>query len=187
MVVESEYLPKQPLEGIMGQPDVDLGEYLVDEWIAKLALDAGEAVFNVLYGAGITAGPKVPDALHMRVGTVVNGEFVQWGERTIGDGNEFSVNTEGKAMTAAAYGMNSDEAFARYGDSIPDGPQRWTGGVFVSVHTKFDDGIQVMLDPNVAACSGVQGEIDRAVSAAIGNVAASLLALREKARHASGA
>ncbi|HSW77666.1 MAG TPA: hypothetical protein VLG36_02615 [Candidatus Chromulinivoraceae bacterium] len=155
---------------------------LSDTQIATIALNVGEATFHALYVSGVTAGPNGPDALHMRVGTVVDGLFVQWGERTVGDGEAFAVNTVGKANTAAAYRMNSDDAFAQYGEAIPEGPGRWTGGVYVSVSTKLDNDSRTSLDPNVAACSGVQGELDRVVSAAIGNTAASLVSLREKER-----
>ncbi len=169
----------------MGTPELDLAA-LSDRQIATIALNVGEATFNSLYVSGVTAGPKGPDALHMRVGSVVDGMFIQWGERTVNAGSEFAVNTVGKAGTAATYGMNSDDAAAQYGDAIPEGPGRWTGGVYVAVRTKFDDDTQTALDPNVAACSGVQGEFDRVVSAAIGNTAASLVSLREKARRAVG-
>lgn len=160
---------------------------LSDAQIATIALNVGEATFNSLYVSGVTSGPNGPDALHMRVGAVVDGTFVQWGERTVGNGSAFAVNTEGKANTAATYRMNSDDAFVQHGEAIPEGPQRWTGGVFVSVQTKLSDDTWVALDPNVAACSGVQGELDRVVSAAIGNTAASLVSLREKERSADNA
>lgn len=170
----------------METPELDLAA-LSDGQIATIALNVGEATFHSLYVSGVTTGPNGPDALHMRVGSVTGNTFVEWGERTVGNGSQFAVNTVGKAGTAATYGMNSDDAAAAYGDVIPEGPGRWTGGVFVSVRTKFDDDTQAALDPNVAACSGVQGELDRVVSAAIGNTAASLVSLREKARRAIAA
>lgn len=169
----------------METPELDLA-VLSDTQIATIALNVGEATFHSLYISGVTAGPNGPDALHMRVGSVVDGSFIQWGERTVNAGGQFAVNTEGKAETAATYRMNSDDAAAVHGDDIPEGPGRWTGGVYVSVRTKLNDGTLVTLNPNVAACSGVQGELDRVVSAAIGNTAASLVSLRKKAQLASG-
>lgn len=166
----------------MSKPKLELA-HLSDAQIATISLDAGAAVFSSLVSFGVTTGPNGPDALHMRVGAAVHGTFVQWGERTIGNGDAFTINTDGKAETATVYEMNSDDAFAEYGDDIPEGPQRWTGGVFVQVQTKLDDNTVVELDPNVAAASGVQGEIDRTVSATVANVAASLVSLREKARY----
>jgi hypothetical protein len=169
----------------MGTPELDLAA-LSDKQIATIALNVGEATFHSLYVSGVTAGPNGPDALHMRVGAVVDDTFVEWGERTVGNGSEFAVNTVGKAGTASKYHMNSDAAATKYGNAIPEGPGRWTGGVYVAVTTKLNDTAWVMLDPNVAACSGVQGEFDRVVSAAIGNTAASLVSLREKAKLATG-
>jgi len=179
----SEHI-RTALEGTMETPELDLAA-LSDAQIATIALNVGEATFHSLYVSGVTAGPNGPDALHMRVGSVVDDTFIQWGERTVNTGSQFAINTKGKAETAATYRMNSDDAATVYGNDIPEGPGRWTGGVYVSVRTKLNDGTQIIFNPNVAACSGVQGELDRVVAAAIGNTTASLVSLRKKAQTTS--
>ena len=161
---------------------------LTDAEIAANALDVAAAAFMVLVRKDLTIGANGDDgALHIRVGRSINGEFVQWDERTLGNGAEFAANTggDGKAGTVAEFGTDSAAAFREYGEEVgPDGPRRWRGGKFVDVTVDYDeDTVPEVLDPTVATASGVQGDFDEVPAAAGGQALAGQICQREKARH----
>jgi len=165
---------------------------LTDEDSAGIAIEAGWALYLALVEAGVTSS----HSLHSRVGRSVNREFVQDDEGAYSmAGEEFAANTgaTGKAGTAAAELVNSDAAFRKYGEELPTGPSRWTGGVVDDSPLKFkkeeelpsDNPANIIWgdqDPSVAANSGDFGEIDRAVSAGMASTHHSLRALRPAAR-----
>ncbi len=144
------------------EPRVEYGT-LSDEDIAIIGLDAAEAAFLHDVEAGLTNG----DSLILVVGTVGNtaSTWQELGRRGIGPNFEKFVGyvdpITGKLAMVLMRGENSDQVYEEFGDRVPEGPQRWTGGVYYaqSVQT-VDEG---WTGRNFAgAASGVQGYFDAA-------------------------
>lgn len=162
--------------------------HLSDDQIADISLSVAEAAYTKLVRTGLTIGANGDNAaLHIRVGRAVNRRFQQWDQRTLSNGAEFAANTgdDGKAGTAAQYGMNSYEAYKLYGDEVgPDGPRRWRGGAFVEINVDYDENDVEELDGSVSAASAVQGDFDMVPAGTAAQTQAGLISQREKARRA---
>lgn len=141
-------------------PQVDYAS-LSDYDIAEIGLDAARAAFDCDVKAGLTNG----DSLDIIVGTVNSlGEWLELGRRTFGpDGEQFFVNIEpddGKLATVLTYNVDSILAYRRLGDKLPEGPQRWTGGVTHNAYAHTREGWRSRTF--CGAASGVQGHFDMA-------------------------
>jgi hypothetical protein len=145
---------------------------LNDRGIAELGLDAAEAAFQRDVQLGLTNG----DSLIITVGAEDDGPWQELGRRAIGpDAEQFAANIDpdtGKLATALNFEMNSVDAYAQYRGHVPEGPQRYTGGVYYAARVKTAD--RGWLSRTFAgAASGVQGHLDMAtVYAALTHMAA---------------
>jgi hypothetical protein len=132
-----------------------------DRDIADAGLDAAEAAFLRDVKIGVTNG----DSLIMTVGWVQDGTWIELGRRGIGpDADQFGANIDpvnGKLATALVYGTESVAAYQLHGEHIPEGPQRYTGGVYYVARAKTADRGWLMRI-FAGAGSGVQGHIDMA-------------------------
>jgi len=134
--------------------------------------------------AGFTNG----DSLVMVVG-VVDPSWRELDYREIGpDAAEFRKNIDyanGKLATALFYQTESVAALEAHGDDIPEGPQRYTGGVHYTARVLTQE--RGWMKRNFAgAASGVQGHFDmRATYAALTTMGA-LWALKMQALHGKG-
>lgn len=168
------------------QETIKLLARLTDEEIASIAHDAAQAAFETLVKRGVVIGANGdPHALHMRVGSAPQDEFREWGERTLGTGAEFAKNTgiDGKAGTAAEFGMDSFLARQKHGDAVgPEGPRRWRGAKYARTVVDYPDGSVQDLSGSVGSASGAQGPIDEVPSATGAQAVAALRILRKQAR-----
>ncbi len=143
-------------------PRIDFAR-LSDEGIANYGLEAAQDAFLRDVAEGLTNG----DSLALVVGAVDDDEWVELGNRLFGPaGLEFVANIdpdEGKLATALRYEMDSIEANQLRGDSIPEGPQRYTGAVFhvARAHTAENGWMTRIF---AGAASGVQGHVDMATT-----------------------
>jgi len=145
---------------------------LGDTDIAEMGLDAAEASFRRDVSVGLTNG----DSLIISVGYVEDGNWYELGRRGFGPhAEEFAANVDpgtGKLATALEYGMDSVAAYNEYGNDVPEGPQRYTGGVYYLARVKTDRQGWVCRT-FAGAASGVQGHFDQAtVYAALTHMAA---------------
>ena len=152
--------------------------------IAQIGLNAAEAAFLSLVDDKVVIGANGDaNALHIRVGVVWEKGFLEWAQRTLANGEEFAKNTgsDGKAGTAAKFGMDSFAAFLKHGDAVgPEGPRRWRGAKHVPTVVDLKDGSVVDLLGSIGSTSGAQGPIDEVASAAGGQAVAALRILREQ-------
>lgn len=160
---------------IICQPTDHMPEYIPT--MAEEALNAAATLFHQRVVAGATTGPKGPDSLHMRIGTIglnpddtTRSPFVQWAERSLGpNGAHFAPITAAKAWTSSQHAMDSDVAAHMF--TTLEGPRAYTGGVYY--HATFKGAYATYEQHIVAACSGVAGTDDRAVAYALALVFAS--------------
>ena len=134
---------------------------LSDSDITTIGLDAAEATFRRDVAAGLTNG----DSLIITVGFVKDGDWYELGRRGFGPhAEQFASNVDpatGKLATALQYRLESVAAYELRGDSIPEGPQRYTGGVYYVARVRTTDQ-GWMTRVFAGAASGVQGHLDMA-------------------------
>ena len=140
---------------------IDYGA-LTDEQITDIGLDAAAVAFANDVVAGLTNG----DSLILVVGIKTLNGWTEWGRRSFGpDAAQFEINVDseqGKLATSLQFGKDSVHAFQNYGDQIPKGPQRYTGGVYHVARAETKRGWHSMVF--AGAASGVQGHLDMAVT-----------------------
>lgn len=141
-------------------PKVNFAE-LSDEEIARRGLAAAKVAFKYDVEEGYANG----DSLVIVVGALTGLEWVELGRDYFGpDAEEFAVNVDadtGKLATTLQFGMESIVAYQLHGAAIPEGPQRFTGGVYYVARVKTADN-GWMLRIFAGAASGVQGHFDMA-------------------------
>lgn len=169
------------------RPQIERLAKLTDAEIAEIALVAAEAAFKALLPYNVVIGASGdPSDLHMRAGRAIDSAFAEWGQRTLGNGEQFARNTgdDGKAGTAAEFEMSSGDAFLVHGERVGEGPRQYTGADFVElmVVDEQDACGYKYLDGAVGAASGAQGLIDVIPAATAARAVGSLVVLRDEAQ-----
>lgn len=166
------------------KPQVDFAN-LTDEKIAQHGLDAGQAAFERDMAVGFTNG----DSLAMVVGEASVGLWHELGRREIGpDAGRFFENidyTDGKLATALTYQTESVAALEAHDNDIPDGPQRYTGGVYYTARVLTQEHGWMRRD-FAGAASGVQGHFDMKATYAALTTMGALWALKMQVLHGKG-
>lgn len=142
--------------------------------MAGKALNVGKATHAAL----VTDSLADCDSLHMRLTTreTIDNKTTDWvlnGVLIINGGAQYSLNTVGKTATSTHFLLDSDDATREFGPSrvAPDSddyekdPRTWTGAVHRQKTIKI--GGKTYLIEAVAACCGVQGELNSVVSGVI--------------------
>jgi hypothetical protein len=139
-------------------PKVDFASLSLIE-MAQIALNAAEAAFKDAQAQGLVTD----DSLAISIWMVSEVESEELRRRLIGaDAEKFVENIDpetGKLATVLTYLMDSCVAYEAYGNEIPEGPQRWTGGAYLLARVQTakkgwrHQGF-------ACAASGVQGKFD---------------------------
>ncbi len=141
-------------------PQIDFGR-MSDSDITEMGLTAAMIAFTEDVGMGYTNG----DSLAIVVGVASNGLWNELGRQIFGpEGEDFLPYIDfrtGKLSTAIKYGVDSIAAYQDLGDSIPEGPQRWTGAVHYIARVQTVEHGWMTRD-FAGAASGVQGHFDMA-------------------------
>ena len=165
-------------------PIVDF-KNLTDEAIANYGMDAGAALFAWLVSKGLVNG----DSLALQVGCL-DDEAIWWqfGRRFIGDDAHTFVGNigsgDGKLAAALKYEKDSVEVYQIHGDVIPEGPMRYTGGVYFVGRVKTAKGWMERIF--AGAASGVQGHFDQAVMYTVITTMVGIWACKMQALHGKG-
>jgi len=141
------------------KPQIDFAS-MSDVDIAQAGLTAAMSAFDDDVSRGYTNG----DSLAIVVGVVDDGQWVELSRGLFGaDAEAFLDNIDpvtGKLATTLNYSADSISAYLQLGDSIPEGPRRWTGAVYYVARVQTAQ--RWMHRAFVGAASGVQGHYDMA-------------------------